>query len=78
MKKKRSNHVIPMQNSEWVLVKSGAEKPFRIFKSKTEAVIFGNEISKTEKSRLYVHKSDGRIEARHSYSPEDQQVKEGQ
>ncbi|MBN7809580.1 DUF2188 domain-containing protein [Algoriphagus sp. H41] len=72
MKKKRSNHVIPIQNSEWVLVKSGAEKPFRRFKSKTEAISFGNELSKTEQSRLYVHKSDGRIEARHSYSPEDQ------
>lgn len=63
---KKSNHVIP-SSSGWAVKKSGAEKASRTFVTKESAVKYGRELSKHEKTELYIHKSNGMVQNRDSY-----------
>lgn len=63
---KKSNHVIP-SSSGWAVKKSGAEKASRKFDTKEMAVKYGKELSKHEKTELYIHKSNGMVQNRNSY-----------
>lgn len=63
---KRSNHVVPA-NSGWAVKKSGSIRASRTFDSKPEAVEYGRELSKNEKTELYIHKSNGMIQDRRSF-----------
>lgn len=63
---KRSNHVVP-SSSGWVVKKSGAEKASQTFVTKEKALIYGRELSKRERTELYIHKSNGMIQNRNSY-----------
>jgi len=63
---KKSNHVVP-SSSGWVVKKSGAERASRTFDTKEKAVAYGRDISKSEKTELYIHKSNGMIQNRNSY-----------
>lgn len=72
---KKSNHVIP-SHSGWAVKKSGAERASKTFDTKEKAVAYGRDISKNEKTELYIHKSNGMIQNRNSYgndphSPKD-------
>ena len=73
---KRSNHVVP-SSSGWAVKKSGAERASRTFNTKEKAVAYGRDISKSEKTELYIHKSNGMVQNRNSYGndphpPKDQ------
>ena len=63
---KRSNHVVP-SSSGWAVKKSGSERASRTFETKKKAVEYGKELSKTEKTELYIHKNNGMIQNRNSY-----------
>jgi Uncharacterized protein conserved in bacteria (DUF2188) len=63
---KKSNHVVP-SSSGWAVKKSGAERASKVFETKDEAVDYGRELSKTEKTELFIHKSNGMIQDRSSY-----------
>lgn len=63
---KRSNHVVP-SSSGWSVKKSGAAKASRSFETKEEAVKYGREMSKNEKTELYIHKKNGIIQEKNSY-----------
>ena len=63
---KKSNHVVPA-SSRWAVKKSGAEKASRLFDTKEKAVAYGRELSKNEKTELYIHKSNGMIQNRNSF-----------
>lgn len=63
---KKSNHVIP-SSSGWAVKKSEADRASRFFGTKEEAVQYGRELSKKEKTELYIHKSNGTIQNRNSY-----------
>ena len=63
---KKSNHVIP-SNSGWSVKKSGAERASKTFDTKEKAVAYGRELSKGEKTELFIHKSNGMIQNRNSY-----------
>jgi hypothetical protein len=63
---KRSNHVVP-SSSGWAVRKSGAERASRVFETKGGAVNYGRELSKVEKTELFIHKSNGMIQNRNSY-----------
>ncbi len=63
---KKSNHVVP-SSSGWAVKKSGAERASKIFETKDKAVAYGREISKSEKTELYIHKGNGMIQNRNSY-----------
>ena len=64
----KSNHVVSNKSrGGWAVKKAGAERATRIFKTKEEAVKFGRELSRNEKTELFIHKNDGTIQNRNSY-----------
>ena len=63
---KKSNHVVP-SSAGWAVKKSGAEKASKTFATKERAVVYGRELSKSEKTELFIHKSNGMIQNRNSY-----------
>lgn len=67
----RSNHVVTsVTNGGWAVVKSGASRASKRFRTKEEAIEFGREISKSERTVLYIHKRDGTVQNRNSYTQE--------
>jgi Uncharacterized protein conserved in bacteria (DUF2188) len=63
---KKSNHVVP-SSSGWAVKKSGAERASKVFETKDKAVDYAKELSKSEKTELFIHKSNGMIQNRNSY-----------
>ncbi len=63
---KKSNHVVP-SSSGWSVKKSGASRASKNFNTKEEAVKYGREMSKSEKTELYIHKKNGMIQDKNSY-----------
>lgn len=65
---KKSNHVVPSKkNGGWAVRKADATRASGSFATKAEAVRYGQELSRREKSELYIHKKDGTIQDRRSY-----------
>jgi uncharacterized protein YdaT len=64
---KKSNHVIPSREKGWAVKKSGSSRTSKSFDTKEKAIEFGREISKREKTELFIHKKDGTIQNRNSY-----------
>jgi len=63
---KKSNHVVP-SSSGWSVKKSGSERASRTFGTKEKAERYGREVSKSEKTELYIHKKNGMIQDKRSY-----------
>ncbi len=63
---KKSNHVIPSSDG-WAVKKSGAERASKVFGTKEKAVDYGRDLSRTEKTELFIHKRNGMIQDRNSY-----------
>ena len=63
---KKSNHVVPSA-SGWAVKKSGSERVSKTFETKDKAVKYGRELSRNEKTELYVHKRNGMIQNKNSY-----------
>ncbi len=63
---KKSNHVVP-SSSGWSVKKSGSEKASKTFDTKEKAVDYGRDLSKSEKTELFIHKSNGMIQNLNSY-----------
>jgi hypothetical protein len=72
---KKSNHVIP-SSSGWAVKKSGSFRASRTFDTKDKAIIYGRDLSKTEKTELYIHKKNGMIQDRDSYGNNPHSAKE--
>lgn len=66
--KRKANHVVPSKNEGWSVKKSGASKASRNFETKLEAIKYGRELSRNERTELYIHKSNGMIQDKNSYS----------
>ncbi len=65
---KKSNHVVPSKKrGGWAVKKSGSAIASKSFDRKEDAVKYGRELSRREKTELYIHKRDGRIQDRNSY-----------
>lgn len=64
---KRSNHVVPSKSSGWSVKKSGSSRASRNFETKDKAVEYARELSKSEKTELYIHKQNGMIQNKDSY-----------
>ncbi len=62
---KKSNHVVP--SSGWSVKKSGSVRASRTFDNKQNAVIYATELSRSEKTELYIHKKIGMIQNRNSF-----------
>lgn len=72
---KKSNHVVP-SSSGWAVKKSGSERASKIFRTREKAIGYGRELSKNERTELYIHKKNGMIQEKDSYgdvpnSPKD-------
>lgn len=65
---KKSNHVVPSTKKDgWSVKKSGSSKASKSFSRKEDAVKFARELSRKERTELYIHKKDGRIQDKSSY-----------
>lgn len=64
---RKSNHVVPSKSDGWSVRKYGATRVTRNFDTKDEAVSYARELSKNERTELYIHKSNGMIQNRNSY-----------
>ena len=65
--KKKSNHVILSKKGGWDVKKSKSKRVSKSFDRKEDDVKYGKELSKKEKTELYIHKKNGRIQNRNSY-----------
>ena len=64
----KSHHVAPSKSGEgWQVKKSGAERASKTFDTKKQAVDYGREVSRNQKSELFIHNSDGKIASRDSH-----------
>lgn len=66
MATKKSNHVVPSK-SGWSVKKSGSSRASRSFDTKDRAVTYAKNLSRTEKTELYIHKKNGMIQNKNSY-----------
>jgi len=65
---KKSNHVVPSKkDGGWAVKKAGAVRASKKFGTKSEAVKYARELSRSEHSELYIHRQDGTIQDRNSY-----------
>lgn len=65
---RKSNHVIPSaQKGGWAVKKSGSSRLSKSFKTKSQAIEYGRQLSKKEHTELFIHRKDGTIQNRNSY-----------
>ncbi|MBV7439959.1 DUF2188 domain-containing protein [Weeksellaceae bacterium TAE3-ERU29] len=64
---RKSNHVVPSKGIGWSVKKSGASRASRNFTTKEQAVKYATQLSKNERTELYIHKSNGMIQNKNSY-----------
>ncbi|MDR1610154.1 MAG: DUF2188 domain-containing protein [Candidatus Symbiothrix sp.] len=62
----RTNHVVP-SSTGWAVRKSGASRASRNFSTQREAIRYGTQLSRTERTELFIHRENGMIRERNSY-----------
>ncbi len=63
----KGQHVVP-SGDKWSVRRAGASRASRIFATQQEAVARATEIARNQKTELYTHGRDGRIQQRSSFS----------
>jgi hypothetical protein len=63
----KSHHVVPSPEGGWNVKKGGSDKASKHFDKKDEAVSYGRQVSKNQKSELVVHGKDGTIQSADSH-----------
>ncbi len=63
----KSHHVVHDPNGGWNVKESGVERGLKHFETKKEAEDYGRKISKEEKTELFIHGEDGKIQRRDSH-----------
>ena len=66
-KKKKTTHVVPNPDGGWDVKKGGQKKPVSHHHKKDTAVKSGRKTSRKEKSELYIHGKDGKIQRKDSH-----------
>ncbi len=66
-KKKKTTHVVPNPEGGWYVKKGGQKKPVPHHKTKDNAITSGRKTSRKEKSELYIHGKDGKIQRKDSH-----------
>jgi uncharacterized protein DUF2188 len=64
---KTARHVIPNLRGGWSVRKTGASRATRVFDRQADAVRFGQQVARRERTALYVHRHDGTIEQKDTY-----------
>jgi hypothetical protein len=70
---KRTQHVIPSSGG-WGVKASGASRLTKHFDTKEPAISYGESLSSRQKTVLFIHKKDGTIQNRRSYSSDSQTI----
>lgn len=65
---KASKHVVPNSSGGWAVRNSGAARASRKFDTQAEAVQYARNLARKEHTELYVHRKDGTVQNKHSYS----------
>lgn len=63
--KYKSYHVVPDEKG-WN-VKKGGGKTLKHFSNKSDAKVFGKNVSVNQKAELFIHGKDGKIQNRNSF-----------
>ncbi|MFS7200582.1 DUF2188 domain-containing protein [Carnobacterium divergens] len=63
----KNQHVVPGQNGGWNIKGEGNSKATAHTNTKAEAINKARDISKNQKSELFIHGKDGRIQSRDSH-----------
>jgi hypothetical protein len=63
----KSHHVVPSPEGGWNVKKGGSDKASKHFDKKDQAVSYGREVSKNQKSELVIHGKDGTIQSADSH-----------
>jgi hypothetical protein len=65
-------YVVQPGNDGWALSTDGASSPLSVHATKREAVAAARELARKHlPSQLVIHRTDGTIQARHSYGEDD-------
>ena len=65
---KVSKHVVPNSKGGWSVRNSGAERASGVFRTQAEAVRHARDAARRDGTELYVHRDDGTIREKLSYS----------
>ena len=64
---RKEHHIVPNPNGGWDVKKGGAERANKHFDKKADAIKYGRQLSKNQKSELIIHKKDGTIQQSDSH-----------
>jgi hypothetical protein len=64
---KKYRHVVAHSSGGWSVHRAGAARASRIFSTQADAVRYGKEIARRERTDLYVHRRDGTVEKKDSF-----------
>jgi hypothetical protein len=64
---KKYRHVVAHPSGGWSVHRAGASRASRIFSTQADAVRYGKEIARQERTDLYVHRRDGTVKEKDSY-----------
>lgn len=73
---RKTHHVVPNPNGGWDVKKGGAKRASKHTDLKTDAIDYGRQVSKNQKTEFVVHGKDGKIQNSDShgndpYPPKD-------
>lgn len=81
MEKKKTLHVVADLNGGWAVVRGGASRASKTFKSQQEAISWGREASEKQKTEFFIHRRDGTVEREMSRGsnpdPQDRKLPKG-
>ena len=56
-----SHHVLPNSDGGWDVKRGGADRASKHFEHKAEAVNWGRDVSRNQRTEFRIHNQDGRI-----------------
>lgn len=62
----KNQHVTP-KNGAWQVIGAGNSKATKLFDTQKDAISYGREIAKNQKSELVIHNKQGKIRDKDSY-----------
>ncbi len=67
MAKLKSHHVVANSDGGWDVKKGGGIRAIKHFATKQTAVAFGRQVSRNQRSELFIHGKNGGIQSRDSH-----------
>ena len=71
-----TQHVIRSSDG-WSVMRGGAKRASRTFKTQKEAISYAKKISKKQGAALYIHRSDGMIREKNLYGSNPHAPRDG-